>query len=107
MEEIRSDARRRAAAETEQDARTTRLVEEELGGGRGARSAADEQPTTTMLPMGNSSVLRAQQQRFGKRGPGQMDATGDGEHEDEAMDLDEEDEPQDGKKRASRRKILG
>ncbi|KAK3335365.1 PCI domain-containing protein [Cercophora scortea] len=43
-------------------------------------------------------------QRFNKRGSGHMEASGGGDADDEAMDVDDEDE--DDKKRASRRKLL-
>jgi COP9 signalosome complex subunit 7 len=112
MDAVRTAADRRAAAARDQDGRTARLVEDELVG-RDRKSSSllaqgqgEDLPPMASLAMGHASLLRAQQQRFGKRGPGHMDSsTSAGEYEDEAMDLDEEDDPQDGKKRASRRKI--
>ena len=44
-------------------------------------------------------------QRYGKRGSGHMDAPIEGEGASEVMDVDEDDE--EGKQRASRRRLQG
>jgi COP9 signalosome complex subunit 7 len=101
--EVREEASRRAEEKTNWDARLARLVEEEQKSGGRA-----ELGSSTGAPGGSSAPPASRGQRYGKRGSGHMDPTGaSGQLDDEAMDLDEEDDSPDGKKRSSRRRLQG
>ncbi len=86
-----------------------KLVEEETKGG----SNTDTTPSAAFKSLtGGASAssgsgapghFMKMPQRYGKRGSGQMDGGVEGDVDDEAMDVDDDDE--DGKKRASRRKL--
>ena len=135
IDEVRDAAARRAAARRDWDEKKARMIDEEHNrssrpaGSGGADNNPDRGPQLASLALGGGggggssggssssgsqnqasgtgiAALLRNQHRFGKRGSGQMDtAASSGGQDDEAMDLDEEDEPQDGKKRSSRRKL--
>ncbi|KAK3693542.1 PCI domain-containing protein [Podospora appendiculata] len=74
------------------------------GGGGGAGAGAGAGTGGAAGPASAAARRASYAQRFNKRGSGHMEASGGGDAEDEAMDVDDEDE--DDKKRASRRKLL-
>ena len=112
MDGLRSDADRRAAEAEAWKQRMEKLVDEET---KGARNTDATTPSAAVKSLtggasvpglgggGGPSQAYRTQPRYGKRGSGQMDGSGAGDFEDEAMDVDDDDE--DGKKRASRRKL--
>ncbi|KAK3382397.1 PCI domain-containing protein [Lasiosphaeria ovina] len=129
MSELRADADRRATEAAAWSEKIEKLIDEDQnqamqgGGGHqmggqhkgssisGAGAAGDSifSGASGQGPFaGNSAIANMiKGQRFGKRGSGHMDTPsgGGGDADDEAMDLDDEDDLVDGKKRASRRKL--
>lgn len=122
MSELRADADRRAAAAASWSQRMEALVEEEQKGGGIPRNAKRDLLTlnatksrfasasgggsgpTAMQAAVSDSRLKAM--RLGKRGSGQMDASGSSDIDDEAMDVDDDDpENADAKKRGNKRKL--
>ena len=114
---IRDGAARRTAASEQWDARIARLVDAEAKNATASsqRAAAAAADAEQVYPLGQGPASAVgnfiRTHRFGKRGSGHMETGGDGAggsagiYDDEAMDLDDEDEVQDGKKRSSRRKL--
>ncbi|KAL1882097.1 hypothetical protein VTK73DRAFT_2188 [Phialemonium thermophilum] len=128
IQQVIEGASRRATEKADWNERVTKLVDEERKssghgstGGSGTGAGFGSSNTSSrghgpdhgvrMLSLGerssgaSGSKLRAQ--RFGKRGIGHMDGAGAGGFDDEAMDVDENEESPDGKKRSSRRKLQG
>lgn len=107
-EAIRAEARQRAADRRSQEAAMADLVEEErgsLGRLQNARDLAglvNDSGASRKKALTSQDVMKAF--RYGKRGVGHLDAS-DGAADEEAMDVDDDEDEGDPKKRASRRKL--
>ena len=73
--------------------------------GLGSASAGNPVSSTALPTSSNATGLMKVPQRYGKRGSGQMDGSDSDVVDEETMDIDEEDNEDDGKKRASKRKM--
>ena len=135
MSKLRADADFRAAQAAAWSDRMEKLVEEEQkggnasgnhggksmltvgagsssfsnstgGAGAGAASGLGSAAAAVAGSISSTVAGTMNMLRQGKRGSGQMDASGSSDNDDEAMDLDDDDvESTEGKKRASRRKL--
>jgi len=128
MSGLRSDADRRAAEAASWTQKLDKLVEDENRGQQGAPVPGGQDQIAgaknALLTVGAGSNIFAglgagarsaaaaaspslvkTQHRYNKRGSGHMEASREGDVDEEAMDVDDDDEVSDGKKRASRRKL--